>query len=118
MIAFLVKVSLVLKPFHKLTYLLAIILIANITYQLVFSAMPSLAESNEIRLYILVLVWLALVNLMIEIFSRIPVVSLRKMSFLIRMKNKVHRGLYYVLSLIFIVISIAVILLSFRMLRV
>ncbi|MFT7008206.1 MAG: hypothetical protein ACJAXJ_002745 [Colwellia sp.] len=118
MITSLVKISLALKPFNKFIYLLAIVLIVNIGYQLVFSVMPSVAESNKIMLNFLALAWLILVNLMIQVFSRVPFVLQSKSSFLARIKNKFHRGLYYVLSLVFIIISIAVILLSFRMLRV
>lgn len=118
MITFLVKISLVLKPYYRLTYLLAILLIANIVYQLFFSVMPSATESHEIMLSLLALTWLALVNLMIQVFTRIPVTAKNKVSFFVRIKNTLHRGLYYLLSLVFIGISIAVILLSFRMLRV
>lgn len=118
MITRLVKISLVLKPFNKLIYLLVIVLIINIGYQLVFSVMPSAADSNEVMLSFLALTWLLLVNLMIEVFSRVPVTSECKSSFLARIKNRFHRGLYYLLSLVFMAISIAVILLSFKMLRV
>ncbi len=118
MITYLVKISLALKPFNKFTYLLAIMLIANIVYHLVFSVIPSEAESNEIRLKFLALAWIALVNLMIQVFSRFPAISQSKISFSARIKNTFYRGLYYLFSLAFIAISIAVILLSFRMLRV
>ncbi len=118
MITFFVKISFVLKPFYRLTYLLAILLIANIAYQLFFSVMPSAAESHEIMLSLLALTWLALVNLMIQIFTRIPITAQNKISFFARIKNTLHRGLYYLLSFVFIGISIAVILLSIRMLRV
>ena len=118
MITSLVKISLALKPFNKFINLLVIVLIINIGYQLVFSVMPSAADSNEVMLSFLALTWLLLVNLMIEVFSRVPVASQSKTSFLARIKNKLYRGFYYTLSLIFIVISIAVLLLSFRMLRI
>lgn len=117
MIKYLVKISLALKPFYKFTYLFAIILIVNIVYQLVFSAMPSAAGSNEIMLNLLALAWLALVNLMIQIFSRAPAALLNKSSILTRIKNRIHRSFYYLLSFVFIIISIAVILLSFKMLK-
>lgn len=118
MITYLVKISLALKPFYKFITLLAIVLIANILYQLVFSVMPSASESTGLRLNFLVLAWLALVNLMIQVFSRPPSASKNNTSFLTKIKNKFYYGFYYVLSLVFILISIAVILLSFRMLRV
>ncbi len=114
---YLVKISLVLKPFYKIIYLLAIVLIISIVYQLVFSAVPSPAESNEIRLSLLALAWLALVNLMIQFFSRVPIALQGKSSILARIQNSFHRGLYYVLSLVFIAISIAVLLLTFKMLK-
>lgn len=117
MMTYLAKVSVALKPFHKLTYLLAIMLIANIVYQLIFSVMPSAVESTEVMLNFLALAWLALVNLMIQVFSRLPVASKNKASFLTRIKSKFHHGFYYILSLVFILISIAVIVLSFKMLR-
>jgi len=81
MIKFLVKISLALKPFYKVTYVLAIILIVNIVYQLVFSALPSAAESNEIRLNLLALAWLTLVNLMIQIFLELQSLCKRKALF-------------------------------------
>ena len=118
MVTFLVKISLALKPFNKFIYLLAILFIINIGYQLFFSVTPSVAESNNIMVNFLALVWLLLVNLMIQVFSRVPIVLQGKISLLARIKNKFYRGLYYLLSLVFIVISIAVILLSLRMLRV
>ncbi len=114
---FLVKISLALKPFHKLTYLLAIVLIASIVYQLAFSVVPSPAESNKIMLSLLALAWLALVNLMIQVFSRVPITVQSKSTILARIKNRFHRGLYYLLSLVFIVLSMAVILLTFKMLK-
>lgn len=118
MITFLVKISLALKPFHKFTYLLAIMLVASIAYQLAFSVTPSDAESSDVMLSLLALAWLALVNLMIQVFSQVPVILQSKSSFLARIKNRFYRGIYYFLSLVFIAISIAVILLSFKMLRV
>jgi len=114
--AYLVKISLALKPFHKLTYVLAILLIASIIYQLAFSAVPSPTESNKIMLCLLALAWLALVNLMIQVFSRVPITQQNKNSIVARIKNRLHRGLYYLLSVLFVAISMVVILLTFKML--
>jgi hypothetical protein len=98
--------------------MLAIVLIANIIYQLIFSDIPSTTESKVVMLNFLALAWLVLVNLMIQVFSQTPAISHIKVSLLTRIKNKLHRCIYYFLSLVFIVISISVILLSFRMLRI
>ena len=116
MITYLTKVALVLKPFHKLTYLLAAILVANIVYQLAFSSVPSAVESSDIMLNLLALAWLALLNLMIQVFSQVPVSLQSEMSFWARIQNRFHRGVHYILSLVFIILSIAVIFLSFKML--
>jgi hypothetical protein len=117
MFTYLTRISLALKPFHKFTYILAIILIVNITYKLIFSVMPSAAESNEIMLNFLALAWLALVNLMVQVFSIIPVASPSKTFFIARIKNWFQRGFYYILFVVFILLSIAVTFLSFKMLR-
>lgn len=118
MITCLVKIALALKPFHKFTYLLAILLVAHIAYHLAFSITSSGEESSNLMLSLLALAWLALVNLMIQIFSQVPVVLKSKSSFLARIKNRFHQGICYFLSLVFIALSIVVILLSFKMLRV
>lgn len=118
MITYLTKVALALKPFHKFTYLLAAMLVANIIYQLAFTIAPSSVEPTDTMLNLLALAWVVLVNLMIQIFSQAPVTLQSKSSFLTRMKNRFHRGIYYFLSLVFIAISFAVIFLSFKMLRI
>lgn len=118
MMTFLVKISLTLKPYHKLTYVLATIIVASIVYQLVFSDVPKATESNKLMLSLLALAWLALVNLMIQVYSSVPVVSQSKISILARFKNRLHRGLYYALSFVFIVMSTVVIILSYKMLTV
>jgi len=116
--AYLTKVALALKPFHKFTYLLAAILVANIIYQLAFTIAPSAVEPIDTMLNLLALAWVVLVNLMIQIFSQAPVILESKSSFWARIKNRFYRGVYYTLSLVFIVISFAVIFLSFKMLRI
>ena len=96
MISILVKLSTALKPFHKLTYLLAILIIANIAYQL-FSSMPAQAEDKETMFSFLALVWLALINLMLHIFTQLPENNKNKQSIIARIKNKLHQILYYML---------------------
>lgn len=113
---YLVKISVALKPFLKLTYVIATMLIAGIIYQLVFSPATSHAESNFIIVNLLALAWVALVNLMIQLYSQVPNISQNKPSLLTRIKTAFHRCLYYVLSLLFFVISMAVIILTFKIL--
>lgn len=118
MISLLTKISTVLKPFHKLTYLLALLVIANLLYQLLFSPEPSKIEDKGAMLSLLALAWLALINLMLHIFAQVPEKQQIKQTLFIRMKAKLNQGLYYMLSLVFIGLSIALIILSFKMVRV
>ncbi len=114
--AYLIKAAVALKPIQKLTYLLAIILVVNIFYQLIFAALPSELESNELRLNFLALIWIILLNLMIQIYSRMPIASQSHRFALAKIKDKIHRGFYYLLSFIFLIITVAVIIVSFKML--
>lgn len=114
--SYLIKVAVALKPFKKFTYLLAIILLVNILYQLIFSALPSEEESNELRLNFLTLIWVILLNLMIQIYSRMPIASQGRRFALAKIKDKIRRGFYYLLSFVFLIITVAVIIVSFKML--
>jgi len=68
-------------------------------------------------LCLLALAWLVLVNLMSQIFSQVPITSQDKQSLLTRVKNIFYRGFYYMLSLVFAAISMALILLTYKMLK-
>jgi hypothetical protein len=118
LISLLVKISLALKPFHKLTYLLAFLISANVIYQLLFSTASIQANDKGTMLSLLALVWLALINLMLHLFTQIPEKVTNTQPFLIKIKNKLSQVFYTILSLVFIVLSIALIVLSFRMVSV
>jgi hypothetical protein len=115
-ISLLVKLSKALKPFHKLTYLLAFLIIANLAYQFLFSSIPTQPENKEAMFSLLALVWLALINLMLNVFTQIPERKREKFIFA-KIKSKLHQLLYYLLSLVFICLSIALIILSLKMVR-
>ena len=118
MISLLTKISRVLKPFHKLTYLLALLVIVYLLYQLLFLADSSKEGDKGAMLSLLALSWLALINLMLHIFAQTPEKQQIKQTLIIRMKAKLNQGLYYMLSLVFIGVFIALIVLSFKMLRI
>ena len=118
MIPLLIKLSTALKPFHKLTYLFALLIIANVAYQFVFSSMPAQPEDKGAMFSLLALAWLALINLMLHVFTQIPENKKNEQFVLTWIKNKLHQIFYYMLSLVFICLSIALIILSFKMLRV
>jgi hypothetical protein len=118
MITFFVKLSTVLKPYQKVTYLLAIIIIANVGYQFLFSATPAQPDNKAAMFSLLAIVWLALINLMLQVFTLMPEKAHGALSILARIKCRLHSMLYYVLSVVFIGLSIILIVLSFKMFRV
>ena len=115
MISSLVKIAIVLKPFHKFTYLLAIIIIVHMAYQFLLVSEPSQPQDQSAMFSLLILIWLALINLMFQVFTRIPEKSTKNQRLFSRMKSKLHQGVYYILSLIFIALSVVLIILSFKM---
>jgi len=117
MISLIIKLSTVLKPFHKVTYLLALLIVTNIAYQLLFSTEHVQIEDKEAMLSLLALAWLALVNLMLHVFTRVPENKENKQPLFTRIKNKLHQWLYSILFFVFIALSISLIILSFKMLR-
>jgi len=117
-IPLLVKLSTALKPFHKLTYLLALLIIANIVHQLFFPTIPAQAEDKETMFSLLALVWLALINLMLHVFTQLPENKVNEQHFFARIKNRLIQMFYYLLSLVFIGLSITLVILSLKMLRV
>ncbi|MBL4941639.1 MAG: hypothetical protein JKY81_08240 [Colwellia sp.] len=117
MFSLIVKLSIALKPFHRLTYLLALLIIVNLAYKFLFSSEPIQATDKAAMFSLLALAWLVLINLMLQVFTRIPERIQTKQSFFVRIKNRLHQAVYYVLSLLFIGLSLTLIILSIRMLR-
>lgn len=115
MISLLVKLSTVLKPFHKFTYLLALLIIANLAYQLLFSSLPAHPNNKELMFSLLALIWLMLINLMLQVFTQMPESKKKAESIFARIKNKLHQLLYYLLFLLFMFLTIVLIILSFKM---
>ena len=118
MITLLVKLSKALKPYHKLTYLLALLIIGNVAYQFLFSSMPAKPENKEAMFSLLALIWLALINLMLNVFTQVPENKKNARFIFAKIKNKLHQLFYYLLFLIFIGLSITLLILSFKMFRV
>ena len=111
----LVKFALFLKPYHKVLYLLALLLVANMA-----RALWSVSHPNDFvaMWHLLALAWLALLNLMLHVFTGVVETKQKNMSLWARIKSKLQHGLMLFLSFIFIGITLAVILLSLRMWRI
>jgi hypothetical protein len=118
MISILVKVSNTLKPFHKLIHFIALIIIFKILYQFLFTTEPANPGNKEGMYSLLVVIWLLLINVMLHVFTKIPEKKSKAPFILSRIINKLHYFLYYILSLLFIGLSVTLIILSFKMMRV
>jgi hypothetical protein len=118
MITFLVKLATTLKPYHQFTYILATIMIVNVGYQLLFSETPAQPANKDTMFSLLAIAWLALINLMLQVFTKTPDESQGALSILAKVKRRLHNMLYYILSVVFIGLSISIIILSIKMYRV
>jgi len=118
MLEILAKLSVKLLPFRKLIYLAMIILVGIIITQLLQT--PSQTQpSNTFSIFSLVgLIWLLLFNILLSIFHNIPRIGDDSKSRLSRFKIKVKRCFYHFLALLFIGLTLVIVFLSVRMLRI
>ena len=118
MLEILAKLSGKLLPFRKLIYLAMIILVGVIITQLLQAPSPS-KPSNAVSILSLVgLIWLLLFNILLSTFHNIPRVDDDTKSRLTLVKIKVKRGVFHVLALLFVGLTLVIIFLSVRMLRI
>ena len=118
MLEILAKLSGKLLPFRKLIYLAMIILVGVIITQLLQAPSPS-KPSNTVSILSLVgLIWLLLFNILLSTFHNIPRVDDDTKSRLTLVKIKVKRGVFHVLALLFVGLTLVIIFLSVRMLRI
>ena len=119
MLEILAKLAIWLKPFKKVTHLLVASLVVVIVIQLKQSPTYNLQATNPIAIFsFLACIWLLLLNLLISLFDNIPVKKTEKTGFFSRLKSKVHRGFYQFIALLFIALTLTIIFLSIRLLRV
>lgn len=112
------KLAVKLKPLQKLSYVLIAILAAIIIFQLNQPSSLQTDKSNSYAFFsFLTCIWLLLFNLLIAIFDNVPVISSDKQAIFSRIKSKVRRGFYHFLALLFVALTLIIIFLSIRMLR-
>lgn len=117
MLEILAKLSGKLLPFRKLIYLAMIILVGVIITQLLQTPSPS-KPSNAVSILSLVgLIWLLLFNILLSTFYNIPRADDIE-SRLALVKIKVKRCFYHFLAILFIGLTLVIIFLSVRMLRI
>jgi len=103
---------------RKFIYILCLLLVVQIFYQLIILPASSQAQYSFANTSLLIIVWLLLLNLMISIFGNAPTKTISSLSFFARFKAKVKQWIYVFLSFVFIGMTLVVVFLSFRMLRV
>ncbi|MCJ8296027.1 MAG: hypothetical protein MJK15_16615 [Colwellia sp.] len=117
MLDLLAKLATKLQPFRKLSYLLAVILVG-----IVFSQLQQITSQQPTSPYALLsfiaCIWLLLFNILLSLFDNIPKINTDSPGIFIRIKLKVQRSLYHVLALLFIALTLVIVFLSLRMLRV
>ncbi|KGJ96121.1 hypothetical protein GAB14E_0068 [Colwellia psychrerythraea] len=118
MLNFLGDIATKLQPFRRLSYLLAALLVGFIITQLLkVPSQNQVAVSCEILSFV-GCIWLLLFNILLSIFQNIPSEDNCSLGFLARVKIKTQRFFYHLLALMFITLTLIIVFLSFRMLRI
>jgi len=107
-----------IQPYRKIIYILALLLSGNLIHQIFFLAANELINSQNQSLNLLAIIWLALVNLMLNVFTSKKEITSEERSLFKRMKDKISHWLRTLLALIFLMLSLSVIFLTIRMLRI
>lgn len=118
MLDLLAKLATKLQPFRKLSYLLAVILVGIIVTQLLQTSSQPQPTSPYASLSFIACIWLLLFNLLLSLFDNIPKINTDSQGVFIRIKIKVQRSLYHFFALLFIGLTLVIVFLSLRMLRV
>lgn len=117
MIALFNKVAIKLQAFRKLIYIIALLVMVNIIYRLVFASQAVTLDNSVTMLNLLCLAWLALLNFMLHAFLISNTENQPKRTLLTRLKDKLNQWFEYFLAALFIGLSLTVIFLSIRMLK-
>lgn len=116
MIERLSKLSKILAPYRWLSFALVAVFLAVIIYVNLY--LP-LSEQNLYNLpCILAIIWIAAFNVAIAIFDKAPLIPTEKQSLVARLKGRLTRFFYYVVVFGFIILTLAIILLSLRFLGI
>ena len=111
-----------IKPYQKVGYFLAVIFITLMIIPLI---MPTPTEfigfaiTDEYGMFALLgCILLLLFNIVSTVFISMPIMATESESVLTRLKLKVTRFLYFILAMFFVVLTLTVLFLSIRLLRV
>jgi len=118
MLEILVKLAEKLQPFRKLTYLLAAILVGIIVTQLLTTPSSAQSSNSYAMLSFIGVIWLILLNILLSLFHKIPALNEESKGVFSRVKIKIQRSFYHLFALLFIGLTLMIVFLSIRMLRI
>ncbi|PKI16916.1 hypothetical protein [Colwellia sp. 12G3] len=118
MLEILAKLSTNLQPFRKLTYLLAVFLVGIIVTQLLQTPSSTQLNNPFAMLSFVGIIWLLLFNILLSLFHNIPSIDEGSKGMFTHMKIKVQRSFYHLLALLFIALTLIIVFLTARILRV
>ena len=118
MLEILAKLSGKLLPFRKLIYLAMVLLVGVIISQLLQIPSPAKPSKAFSILSLVGLIWLLLFNILLSTFHNIPRIDDDTKSRLALVKIKVKRCFYHFLAILFIGLTLVIVFLSVRMLRI
>jgi len=118
MLEILEKLSGKLQPLRKLSYLLITALVIGIVIYLLKTPSYSHQSTNSFAILSFVCcIWLLLFNLLLSIFNNIPSTD-NQVAMFKRLKIKIQRFFYHLLAILFIVLTLVIVFLTIRMLRI
>jgi hypothetical protein len=118
MLKLLEKLSIKLQPLRKLSYFLIAILVIVIVNNLLQVPSNNQQSGNPFAILSFVgCIWLLLFNLLLSIFNDIPSTD-NQPSMFKRLKSRVQRYFYQLLAILFIGLTLVIVFLTIRILRV
>ena len=111
-----------IKPYQNIGYFLVLVFIALLVIPLLF---PNQAQFNYLdinneygRLGLLACIWILLLNVIVRVFNDIPQKVINKKAIFKLLAYKIKRFFYFILALFFIMLTLVILILSIRLIRV
>jgi len=119
MLELLGKLSVKLQPLRKLSYILGVIFLSVIIFEfLPVDSQQQQLDSPYAILSFIACIWLLLFNILISIFDNVPSANNKSLGVFARFKIKLQRTFYHLLALLFIGLTLVIIFLTVRILRI
>jgi uncharacterized membrane protein len=118
MLEILVKIAEKLQPFRQLTYLLAALLVGIIITQLLTTPSSAQSSSSFAMLSFIGVIWLILFNILLSLFHNIPAHNEESKGVFSCVKIKIQRIFYNLFALLFIGLTLMIVFLSIKMIRI